>query len=255
MPSIQTPDAGPKSSPGGALRAIKILVLIMGLLILGGLGLVGYGFYLKLTAAPTVPTEPGAGPPSPPAVGSSSHPPEPTPGPISPPSARPAIGGGADGAAPGQIAGSWGGLATPPGAAPSLAPTSPTSPSAPALEGGFDLLSLGEPAGTTLTAVTLADDRLALAVDGGGHGPRVVVVDLATGRVVGRVWVERPAGTSARPPAPPPSTGTPPARPPRDTTGSAPGSLGVPGGLVPSPAPTNPAPGQADPVTGAPARL
>ena len=49
---------------------------------------------------------------------------------------------------------------------------------------------LDEPAGTAIAGTTLAQDRLALQLHGGGPD-RVVVVDTKSGRVLGRVALAR----------------------------------------------------------------
>jgi uncharacterized membrane protein len=49
---------------------------------------------------------------------------------------------------------------------------------------------LDEPAGTRIAGVSALADRLALRLEGGG-ADRVVVVDLQTGRVVGRAALAR----------------------------------------------------------------
>ncbi len=53
-----------------------------------------------------------------------------------------------------------------------------------------EALVLDEPAGTHIAASSLAGERLVLQLSGGG-ADRVVVLDLAHGRVVGRVAVGR----------------------------------------------------------------
>ena len=47
-------------------------------------------------------------------------------------------------------------------------------------------LTLDEPAGTRITAATLAPDRLAVTLRGGGPD-RIVLLDTKSGRVLGRV--------------------------------------------------------------------
>jgi flagellar biogenesis protein FliO len=51
--------------------------------------------------------------------------------------------------------------------------------------GAPKLSNLGQPEGSTITALTnLGDSRLAVAVSGGGLPDRIVVLDLGTGQVV-----------------------------------------------------------------------
>jgi hypothetical protein len=56
--------------------------------------------------------------------------------------------------------------------------------------GGIASAVLEEPAGTRIAGASLAPDRLALQLQGGGPD-RVLVVDTKTGRVLGRVTLAR----------------------------------------------------------------
>ena len=53
--------------------------------------------------------------------------------------------------------------------------------------GGPVEVKLTEPAGSHITAASLAPDRMAITVVGGGAEDRVVLVDTKAGRVLGRV--------------------------------------------------------------------
>ena len=66
-----------------------------------------------------------------------------------------------------------------------------SSPSAPiASTGAPALATLDEPAGTHMVGASLGPDRVAVRLEGGGPD-RVVVVDLPSGRVIGRVGLAR----------------------------------------------------------------
>jgi hypothetical protein len=56
-----------------------------------------------------------------------------------------------------------------------------TRPAPPAIAG------LGEPAGSRILGIAAAGDRLAVHVTGGGAEDRIVIVDPATHRVLGRL--------------------------------------------------------------------
>ncbi|WP_051013813.1 hypothetical protein [Pararhodospirillum photometricum] len=156
------------------VQAVKALVAIMGLFIVGGLGLLGYGLVhdwhrpAKESASGVPAPEPGLAPAAPAPV-SAAPPATPWPGPATQP------------AAPGQIAGSWSGLVASP-AAPSTAPL-------PGPAGAFGTVVLTEPVETELRSYEVSGTRLVVEV-GIGDGPsRLVIVDLATGAVLGRVVV------------------------------------------------------------------
>lgn len=106
----------------GALRALKVAVVVMGVLIVGGTALLGVVIARRMSGAQHA---------------TASTPPLPT-------------------------------VTTPAAATPSSAAT------------------LDEPPGTRVAATTLAGDRLALTLTGGGPD-RVVILDLRDGRVVARV--------------------------------------------------------------------
>lgn len=63
----------------------------------------------------------------------------------------------------------------------------PTNP-----EASFGLVELGQPAGTVVTGVADVQGRIALTLSGGGKGQRVILLDAATGELVGEIMVSKP---------------------------------------------------------------
>lgn len=63
-------------------------------------------------------------------------------------------------------------------------------PAAPAMPAGPALTLLDEPAGTHVVQVTATADRLAVLLQGGG-ADRVLLLDPATGQIVGRIALAR----------------------------------------------------------------
>ncbi|MCF8479557.1 MAG: hypothetical protein K9H25_03935 [Rhodospirillum sp.] len=134
------------------MRAVKSLVAFMGVLIIIGIGVLGYGLYKKSTeltggnastrSTPSAPDSPGA------------------PGQIAPGQ----IGMGQIGM--GQIG--PGGMGN--GGGPS-----------------FDILSLGEPKGTVAREFRISGSTLVVELAGGGKPPRLVAVDLSRGKVLGTI--------------------------------------------------------------------
>lgn len=119
------------------MQAIKAVVIFMGILIIGGLGLLGWGVMTKLDKQETPPEAKAEAP---------------------------------------------------------AAPVASMHASAPALEvAGFGALTLDQPPGTAITGTSLSGHLLAVTVDGGGQGPRVVVVDLSDGAVLGSIGTREPA--------------------------------------------------------------
>ena len=106
----------------GALRALKVAVVVMGVLIIGGTGLLGVLIARRMSGAAHV------------------------------------------------------SASLPAASAPSSAAAGAPVPDA----------LLDEPSGTRVASASLAGDRMALALQGGGPD-RVVVLDLRSGRIVARV--------------------------------------------------------------------
>jgi hypothetical protein len=137
------------------MQAIKSLVVFMGILIVAGIGLLGYGMYTKsrslgsesAAAAPSAPLS-GLTPSAPVASGTPGRPP--APGQI---------------AAPGPVVAVGGGVVLP----------------------AFDMLSLGEPKGTVARTFQVSGSTLVIELAGGGKPPRLAVVDLSRGSVLGTV--------------------------------------------------------------------
>ncbi len=132
------------------MRALKGLVIGMGLLIAGGMALFAYGLYQKIT-------DPGftffAGEP----------------------------GDGAPAAVPAAV----------PAAAPTPAPTPAPAPAAAvAPPAAFGTIAVPLPAGCVLARVIPEGDRLYLRIGPAGRCERVVVVDVATGSVLGTIAVQ-----------------------------------------------------------------
>lgn len=115
------------------MRAIKTLVTFMGVLLILGLGLLGYGMYSKATT----------------------------------------------------------GSKTPVIASPAGAPVMPALSHGPVASFGDVLLS--EPAGSEITSAQVNGPLLVLQVRGGGKADRVILFDLASGVVLGRVGIGAPA--------------------------------------------------------------
>jgi len=63
----------------------------------------------------------------------------------------------------------------------------------------FDVIGLGQPAGSSVAAVTAQGSLVYLTVRGGGEADRVLVVDVARHRVLGRIDV---GAVDSRPPRP-----------------------------------------------------
>ncbi|ABC21913.1 hypothetical protein Rru_A1112 [Rhodospirillum rubrum ATCC 11170] len=131
----------------------------MGILIVAGIGLLGYGLYSKRAHL----GEPAATPQAAQPIPAFAAPPQALPQAVPP--AQP-------GARPGQIAGGW-------ERAPGMAPPAPLRP--------FDTLSLGEPAGSTVRTYQVSGSVLVLEVVGGGKPARFIAVDLNAGAIIGRL--------------------------------------------------------------------
>lgn len=58
-------------------------------------------------------------------------------------------------------------------------------------QGGFDLVSLEQPPGTTVTGLAELDGKIAVSLSGGGRAPRIVLIDSATGETVGEIVISR----------------------------------------------------------------
>ena len=133
------------------MKAIKALVIGMGVLIGVGLALVIYGISNKVGDR-TEKTAPG-------------------------PTAEVPLDGGI---APAPD--------TAPEAAPGQIPPTRVAPS-PQRVRPFSLTLDGQPAGSRIVGTSLSGDRVAVTLEGGGRPPRVVVVDLRSGKVVGTLAV------------------------------------------------------------------
>lgn len=59
----------------------------------------------------------------------------------------------------------------------------------------FDVLDLRQPTGTVIDQVEDVDDLLAVTLSGGGVPPRIVLVDPATGMIVGEIAVNAGGAT------------------------------------------------------------
>ncbi|WP_337995780.1 hypothetical protein [Oleispirillum naphthae] len=73
------------------------------------------------------------------------------------------------------------------------------APSAPAVMGDFDAIGLGQPTGSSVAAVTAQGGLVYVTVRGGGEPDRVLVVDPARRRVLGRIEM---GAADSRPPRP-----------------------------------------------------
>lgn len=65
----------------------------------------------------------------------------------------------------------------------------PTAVSASPVERVFDLVDLEQPPGTIIDSVSPMAGGLAITLSGGGIPPRVMLIDTASGTIVGRVSV------------------------------------------------------------------
>ncbi len=63
----------------------------------------------------------------------------------------------------------------------------------------FDVLDLRQPVGTVVDQVVEIDDLMALTLSGGGVPPRIILIDPATGRIMGEIAVN---ASGARPTVP-----------------------------------------------------